>query len=74
MPAMGQISILEETSEDATSRRRNVNETIDASVFQRWAEDESYRPKNLAQWAQRHKLDLSKIARSVHADDPAKAV
>ncbi|MET4023439.1 hypothetical protein ABIC10_008580 [Bradyrhizobium sp. S3.2.12] len=31
----------------------NINETIDASVFQRWRTDPTYRPANLVEWAQR---------------------
>ena len=30
-----------------------VNETIDASVFERWRAVPGYRPKNLAAWAER---------------------
>ena len=33
-------------------------ETIDASVFDRWREDEKYRPPNLKQWADERNLDL----------------
>ena len=34
----------------------NVNETIDASVFQRWRADPNYRPVNLVEWARRKKV------------------
>ena len=30
-----------------------INETIDGSVFDRWRNDETYRPKNLSEWAGR---------------------
>ena len=48
----------------------NVNETIDASVFQRWRADPTYRPANLVEWAQRKKVDPTQLQTSVLADDP----
>ena len=48
----------------------NVNETIDASVFERWRADPTYRPKNLTEWAQRKKVDPAQLQTSVRADDP----
>ncbi len=48
----------------------NVNETIDKSVFDRWRADMAYRPKNLAEWAERKKVDPAKFVNSVLADDP----
>ena len=48
----------------------NVNETIDASVFERWRADPTYRPTNLAEWAQRKKVDPAQLQTSVRADDP----
>ena len=33
-----------------------MNETIDASVFERWRAVPAYRPKNLADWGERHGL------------------
>jgi hypothetical protein len=48
----------------------NVNETIDASVFQRWRADPKYRPKNLADWAQRKNADPDQLQTSVMAADP----
>ena len=48
----------------------NVNETIDASVFDRWRHDSAYRPPNLAAWGDRKKVDISTIEGSVSADDP----
>jgi len=48
----------------------NVNETIDASVFQRWRADSTYRPANLVEWAQRKKVDPTQLQTSVRADDP----
>jgi len=46
-----------------------INETIDATVFDRWRNDPAYRPKNLAAWAQRHHIDVDLLRVSVRADD-----
>jgi len=51
-----------------------VNETIDNSVFARWAFDKSYRPENLATWASRFKVEPGAIKSSVRADDPSMKV
>jgi len=48
----------------------NVNETIDGSVFERWRADSKYRPTNVAEWAQRKKVDPAQLQTSVRADDP----
>src|SRR5665213_257734 len=47
-----------------------INETIDASVFDRWRNDPTYRPVNLTAWAQRHQIDINALRNSVRADDP----
>jgi len=47
-----------------------INETIDASVFQRWKTDPAYRPPGLAKWAAAKGIDLGKIAGAVRADRP----
>lgn len=52
----------------------NVNETIDASVFERWRADQTYRPKNLVEWASRKNVDPAQLHTSVRADDPSVAV
>lgn len=52
----------------------NVNETIDASVFERWRADPTYRPRNLVEWAQRRKVDPAQLQISVRANDPSVAV
>jgi hypothetical protein len=52
----------------------NINETIDASVFDRWRADPTYRPPALQQWAALRKLELKKIMATVRADDPAVTV
>jgi uncharacterized protein (DUF2235 family) len=48
----------------------NVNETIDATVFERWRADPAYRPANLVEWAQRKNLDPAQLKTSVRADEP----
>jgi uncharacterized protein (DUF2235 family) len=45
-----------------------INETIDASVFERWRNDREYRPKNLADWASRQKVELATLSGSVQTD------
>jgi uncharacterized protein (DUF2235 family) len=47
-----------------------VNETIDASVFERWRNVPAYRPPNLRDWAQRHNVNISTLDRAVRADAP----
>lgn len=47
-----------------------VNETIDASVFQRWQADPTYRPPSLVEWAKRKNIDPTRLRTSVRADDP----
>jgi uncharacterized protein (DUF2235 family) len=49
--------------------RSTINETIDASVFDRWRNNQAYRPKNLSEWAGRRSVDLSRLNQSVRADD-----
>ena len=48
---------------------KNINETIDASVFGRWRSDQNYRPHSIAQWAKAKNIDPATIANSVRADD-----
>jgi uncharacterized protein (DUF2235 family) len=52
---------------DATTT--TINETIDATVFDRFRGDGSYRPTNLLDWAKRRGVDPSAIKGSVRADD-----
>ena len=47
-----------------------LNETVDASVFNRWREDEKYRPPNLEDWAKRHAADIASLDQAVRADGP----
>ena len=46
-----------------------VNETIDASVFERWRANANYRPKNLIEWAARNDTAVEAITTSVQARD-----
>jgi uncharacterized protein (DUF2235 family) len=39
-----------------------VNESIDATVIERWQNDPAYRPKGLREWAERNKVDLDTIS------------
>jgi uncharacterized protein (DUF2235 family) len=48
--------------------RATASETIDASVFDRWRQDSSYRPENLVEWARRHGIpDPSVINATIDA-------
>jgi uncharacterized protein (DUF2235 family) len=47
-----------------------INETIDASVFERWRQDNTYRPRNLVEWANRRHVDIETLQDSVRTDDP----
>jgi uncharacterized protein (DUF2235 family) len=49
----------------------NINETIDASVFDRWRADKTYRPPQLETWAKSKQIDAGKITNSVRTDDPS---
>jgi len=51
-----------------------INETVDATVFDRWRYDGTYRPNNLLDWAKRRTVDPSTLNRSVRADDPTVVV
>lgn len=46
-----------------------INETIDATVFDRWRTDATYRPKNLADWAKRRSVDPSTLYQAVRTHD-----
>lgn len=49
--------------------KTTINETIDATVFDRWRVDSTYRPQNLADWASRRKVDPSTLKEAVLAKD-----
>lgn len=53
----------------ATSTITTINETIDASVFDRWHKDANYRPQNLIDWAARHHVDPEQVTNNVSAVD-----
>ena len=52
----------------------NINETIDASVFERWRADQSYRPPGLLNWAKLRGINPATIFSSVRTDEPKVAV
>jgi uncharacterized protein (DUF2235 family) len=58
----------------SASGEHNVNETIDASVFERWRRNPAYRPQNLGDWSQRHGVDIASLTSSVLANNPKTAV
>lgn len=51
-----------------------INETIDASIFERWRINPAYRPPNLADWCARKHVDPAHMVGNVRADDPTTAV
>ena len=51
-----------------------INETIDASVFDRWSGTQAYRPQNLQAWARSKHVELATMRGTRRADDPAIAV
>lgn len=55
-----------DTSDAVTT---TINETIDATVFDRWRKDGAYRPPNLLDWANRRNVDPSTLNQSVRTDD-----
>jgi len=63
--------------DEGDSITTTVNETIDASVFERWRADASYRPDNLATWASKVAKDdvnINSLHSSVLADAPSTSV
>jgi hypothetical protein len=55
-------------TEDGT--HSNVNETIDATVFDRYRADSKYRPPNLVDWTKRYQVDPSALNTAVRANEP----
>lgn len=55
-------------------RDETVNETIDASVFERWRADRGYRPRNLEEWGRRYGVEPGALTDAVLAHDPHTAV
>ena len=49
-----------------------INETIDASEFERWRMGSEYRPRNLADWAEVHKVKIEDLTGSRLAAAPTK--
>ena len=58
----------------ATQMRENINETIDASVFERWRADKNYRPQNLYEWGLKRRIDIGAITTSIMADTASQVV
>jgi hypothetical protein len=56
-----------ETEADITN---TINETIDASVFERWRANPGYRPPGLARWPKRHGVNPQVFSTTVRANDP----
>ena len=55
-------------------RDETVNETIDASVFERRRADRDYRPRNLETWGHRYKVEPGLLTDPVFAHDPQTVV
>lgn len=51
-----------------------INETIDASVFERWRSNPSYRPQNLQDWANGYNVDVGELRTAVRAHNPQDVV
>ena len=63
-------TIGETPREDDDGTHTNVNETIDASVFDRYRADTSYRPPNMVEWAKRYQVAPAELRSSVRANEP----
>jgi hypothetical protein len=46
-----------------------INESIDASVFDRWRQKLEYRPPNLVRWAHNYGVNPNDLHTTVRADD-----
>ena len=57
------------TSIGAGVVRENINETIDATVFERWRADRTYRPQGVSDWANRLGVDPASLKSAVLAVD-----
>jgi hypothetical protein len=55
--------------EDDDGTHTNVNETIDASVFDRYRADINYRPPNMLEWANRYQVASAELRSSVRANE-----
>jgi hypothetical protein len=60
----------EAPKEDDDGTHTNVNETIDASVFDRYRADTGYRPPNVVEWARRYQVVPAELRSSVRANEP----
>src|SRR5262245_51906912 len=62
------------TTSSEETIRATINETVDASVFDRWRSDQNYRPINLVRWSKRARIDPKEFHTAVRADDPTVGV
>ena len=62
--------IAEAPREGDDGTHTNVNETIDASVFDRYRADTVYRPPNMVEWAKRYQVAPAELRSSVRANEP----
>jgi uncharacterized protein (DUF2235 family) len=60
----------QQPTEDGTSVRSTINETIDASVFGRWTTDQTYRPPNLVNWVTKHNATPARLSAAILAENP----
>jgi hypothetical protein len=66
------VGLAPDQGTQATTSR--INETVDGSVFDRWRADATYRPPNLAAWADAKGADPGKLVGAVRAADPKVSV
>jgi hypothetical protein len=59
------IDVEPQPVKDGTAK--TANETIDASVFDRWRADKTYRPANLVEWARRCGCDPANLTGTIDA-------
>jgi uncharacterized protein (DUF2235 family) len=65
--AIGGLPLVTKESEESET----INETIDWSVFDRWHNNESYRPQNISDWADNHGVTIDSL---ITKDQPQNAV
>lgn len=56
---------------DGAGTHESINETIDGSAFDKWRADSSYRPRNLAAWAQNLRVSVENLQGPVRATNAA---
>jgi uncharacterized protein (DUF2235 family) len=60
--------------ETSSTMTENINESIDASVFERCRQEPGYRPKNLAEWAQRRGVQVESLTSAVKCSNPTEVL